>query len=105
MVSRTLYCKTVAKEIDLLGYQTLVFKNLDKAPFGYEYCMTTVFPNWESRVPDISEIGYLYYDEVVAGIDNYYDRITGTFIKYNYSNLIFKKFIKEVDSSKKDIII
>lgn len=104
MNSYTLHCKLLAKEDDL-GYQTLVFHNLDKAPFGYEYCMVTVFPNWESRIPEIGEIGYLYYDEVFGGIDNYYDRTLDSIVKYNYSNLIFKKFVREIDNSKKDIII
>ena len=67
--------------------------------------MVTVFPNWESRIPDIGEIGYLTYDEVEGGIDTYYERSTGNIVKYNFSNLIFKKFVKEVDNSKKDILL
>jgi hypothetical protein len=37
--------------------------------------------------------------------DTYYNRDTDSIMKYNFSNFVFKKFIKEVDSSKKDIII
>jgi hypothetical protein len=67
--------------------------------------MVTVFPNWESRIPDLEEIGYLQYDEVVGGIDTYYNRELDSIMKYNFSNLIFKKFVKEQDNSTKDIII
>ena len=67
--------------------------------------MVVVFPNWESRIPDIGEIGYLEYDEVEGGVDKYYDRTTCSMNKYNFSNLIFKKFIKKVDSSNKNIIL
>ncbi len=105
MNSYTLYCELLEKEEDLMGYQILVFKNLNKAPFGHEYCMTTVFPNWESRVPEKGEIGFLSYEIVFAGIDTYYDRDTDSILKYNYNNIIFKKFVKKVDKIKQDIII
>lgn len=45
------------------------------------------------------------YDEVEAGVDTYYDRISDSIVKYNFSNLIFKKFVKEQDNFNKDIII
>ena len=105
MDTLTIHCKLLAKEVDLMDYQTLVFKNLDKAPFGCEYCMVTVWPNWESYIPEIGDIGYLTYDSVTGGVDTYYDRTLGTIVKYNFTNLVFNKFVKEVDNSKKDIII
>ena len=105
MISIVLHCELVAKENDILNYQTLVFKNLNSAPFGHNYIMTTVFPNWESYIPEIGEVGYLLYDEVTGGIDTYYDRVTDSIVKYNYSNFIFKKFVREVDSFKKDILL
>jgi hypothetical protein len=102
----TLYGQVLAKESDFMGYQSLVFKNLDtNAPFGHNYCLLTVFPNWESRIPDIGEIGYVNYDEVVGGVDKYYDRSSNSIIKYNYSNFIFKKFVRKVDNFNKDIIL
>ena len=55
-------------------------------------------------MPDIGEIGTLMYDEVQGGIDTYYSRSTDSIMKYNFSNLIFKKFVKEQDNSK-DIIL
>ncbi len=105
MDTLTIHCKLLAKEVDLMDYQTLVFKNLDKAPFGCEYCMVTVWPNWESYIPEIGDIGYLTYDSVTGGVDTYYDRTLDTIVKYNFTNLVFNKFVREVDNSKKDIII
>jgi hypothetical protein len=101
----TIHCKLLAKEADLMNYQTLVFKNLDKAPFGCEYCMVTVWPNWESYIPEVGDIGYLTYDSVTGGVDTYYDRTLDTIVKYNFTNLVFNKFVREIDNSKKDIII
>ena len=105
MDTLTIHCKLLAKEVDLMDYQTLVFKNLDKAPFGCEYCMVTVWPNWESYIPEIGDIGYLTYNSVTGGVDTYYDRTLDTIVKYNFTNLVFNKFVKEIDNSKKDIII
>ena len=105
MDTLTIHCKLLAKEVDLMDYQTLVFKNLDKAPFGCEYCMVTVWPNWESYIPEVGDIGYLTYDSVTGGVDTYYDRTLDTIVKYNFTNLVFNKFVKEIDNSKKDIII
>ena len=75
MTTYTIKCRLVAKEVDLLDYQTLVFQLLEKnCPFGHAYCMVTVFPNWESKIPEIGDSGFLEYDEVegnseVAGED------------------------------------
>ena len=105
METMTIHCQLLVKETDLMDYQTLVFRNLDKAPFGCNYCMVTVWPNWESYIPEIGDVGFLTYDSVTAGVDTYYDRDKDTIVKYNFTNLVFSKFVKEVDNSKKDIII
>ena len=105
MDTLTIHCKLLVKEADIMSYQTLVFRNLDKAPFGCEYCMVTVWPNWESYIPEVGDIGYLTYDSVTAGVDTYYDRSIDSIVKYNFTNLVFNKFVKEQDNSKKDIII
>lgn len=106
MTTYTIKCQLLAKEHDILEYQTLVFKVLENnCPFGHSYVMVTVFPNWQSRIPEIGETGILTYDEVTGGIDTYYSRSTDSIVKYNFSNLIFEKFVKLLDNSKKDIII
>lgn len=106
MKTYTVYCKLLAKEDDILDYKTLVFKNLENSPpFGHQYIMITVWPNWQSRIPDIDEVGFLTYDFIEAGIDTYYDRNLDSFIKYNFTNLAFKKFVKKQDNSNKNIIL
>ena len=105
MTTMTIHCQLLAKEADLMGYQTLVFKNLDSAPFGHIYCMVTVWPNWESYIPEKGDTGFLTYDSVIAGVDTYYDRDSDSIVKYNFTNLVFNKFVREIDNSKKDIII
>lgn len=101
----TVYSQLIASEADLMGYITYVFKNLENAPFGHNYCMVTRLPNWNHRDIEIGEIGYLTYNEVVAGQDKWFCPDTGQMIPYNYTNIYFIKFVKPVDSSKKDIIL
>lgn len=106
MTTYTIKCELVAKECDILNYHNLVFKTLEENyPFGHRYTLVVVFPNWESRIPIIGETGYLTYDVVEGGVDTYYDRNIDAIVKYNFSNLIFKKFVKETDNYNKDIII
>lgn len=101
----TIKSQLVAKEHDLLDYTTYVFKCLESnVPFGHKYCMMIRCPNWNHRDIDIGEIGYVEYEEVKAG-DNWYNPQTKTYIPYNYTNIYFIKFVKEVDSSKKDILM
>lgn len=88
-----------------MGYTTYVFQNLEEASFGKKYVMTIRFPNWECRNIDIGDIGYMTYKEVIAGKDTWYDNITDTFIPYNYTNIIFIKFVLKQDNFKKENII
>ena len=99
----TAHVTVLAKEEDFGGYWILVFKDLDNKQFGKQYIMCVVCPNWQTRIPDIGERGYLNYETVVAGEDKYWDG--NQFIPYRYTNIYFIKFIKEVDNSKKDIIL
>ena len=101
----TVYCQLVASETDIMGYTTYVFKNLEDAPFGHKYLMITRMPRWEHREWDLGEIGYVTYNEVIAGVDKWYSPDTGQMIPYNYTNIYFIKFVRKVDSSKKDIIL
>ena len=101
----TIKCTVLAKEDDILGYKTIVVKNLDDSSFGKLYFMLVIFPNWQSTIPEIGETGFLTYDFVSAG-DTYFDRMTDSFKKYNFTNLVFIKFVKEQDTFYlKDIII
>lgn len=100
-----IYCKVLAKEKDLFGYTTIVVQNLENAPFGYKYVMATICPNWESRVPEIGEVGYLEYSENRAGEDKWFDRVSNSFVPYNYNMIQFLKFILKKSDNSKDIII
>lgn len=106
MTTYIVKCQLIAVEQDILNYYTLVFKVLENScPFGHSYVMCTVFPNWQVRMPEIGEMGILMYDEVEGGVDTYYNRSTDSIMKYNFSNLIFKKFVKEQADNSKDIIL
>lgn len=100
----TLRCKLLAKEKDFAGYITYVFQNLEINPtFGHKYIMMTRWPNWQHRNIEIDEIGYVTYKEVQAGIDTWYD---GTkFVSYNYTNIVFIKFVKEKPDNSKEIVL
>ena len=103
---KTLHCKVVALEKDIQGYQTLVFENKESSSWDTKYIMTVVFPNWMSYIPVLQEEGFLTYKEVIAGEDTWYDTDTGNKIPYNYSNIIFIKFVplKNVDNLKEIIL-
>lgn len=102
----TILCQLVAQECDFGGYITYVFETLEyNPPFGHKYIMVTRFPNWQARDLDIGEVGYLTYNEVIAGKDTWYDSVSQKFIPYNYSNLIFIKFVKQQDNEQKDILL
>ena len=99
----TIHAKLLVKEHDLGGYTTYVFENLDDASFGHKYLMLTRWPNWQCRNIDVGEVGYVTYKEVIAGQDTWWD---GTnFIPYNYTNVVFIKFVKEKPDNSKDILI
>ena len=101
----TINAQLIASEKDLMGYETYVFKNLESAPFGHNYVMCVRFPNWDHKKLEIGDTGYLTYREVVAGIDYWYDPISGDKIPYNYSNLIFIKFVPQTSDTSKEIIL
>lgn len=102
----TIKAELVAKEHDLMGYGTYVFKTIgENCPFGYKYRMITRLPNWQCSEIEVGEIGYVTYMECQAGIDKWYCPETGEMIPYKYTNIYFVKFVKEQDNSTKDIII
>lgn len=77
------------------GYITYVFQNLDPTTWRNEYIMLVRFPHWEAPFPQIGEVGFLSFKEVVAGQDKWWDKYTQTNIAYNYDNVIFLNFIRE----------
>lgn len=93
-----------AKRTDLYDYTTYVFKSLEEdAPFGRRYIMCTRFPNWQEPEIDIDEVGYLSFKEVIAGVDEWFDG--QSFHPYNYSNLIFVKFVREPKKEDEELLL
>ena len=105
-MSNTIRAQLLVSEKDLYGYTTYVFKNLEVNPsFGNQYKMMTRLPNWQCGDIEVNEIGYVTYDEVIAGEDKWYNQETDQMVPYKYTNIYFVKFVKEQDNSKKDIIL
>lgn len=98
----TILARLVAKEVDTLGYVTYVFECLDEEILkDTKYVMCTRYPNWNHRMIDIDEVGYLNFFEIRAGVDKWFDGEKT--ILYNYSGIQFDKFVskpKEKDKNK-----
>lgn len=98
----TILARLVAKEVDTLGYVTYVFECLDEEILkDTKYVMCTRYPNWNHRMIDIDEVGYLNFFEIRAGVDKWVDG--EKMIPYNYSGIQFDKFVskpKEKDKNK-----
>lgn len=99
----TIFVKVLAKQSDGLGYKTIVVQDLENNSFGHKYKMLVIFPNWEGYIPEIGDIGYISYKDVVGGVDTWFDGTKS--VPYNYTNTIFIKFVKKEDKFSKDIIL
>jgi hypothetical protein len=96
---QTIECKIV--ESVQSTYSTLVCRDT----FDGNFFMCTVFPNWEGYIPSKGDVGYIEV-EFVEGGDNYWEKDSGTTRKYNYTMLIFKRFILKVETTEnKEIIL
>lgn len=96
--------KLVAKTTDNCDYTTYVFKCLEddmikKTP----YIMCTKFPNWNSSIIKIGEIGYLDFVEIRAGIDKWFDG--KDFVPYHYNNIQFIRFIPKPETEDREYIM
>lgn len=99
----TISAKLKAKQIDSFGYITYVFESLEFVDFKYKYIMCVQFPNWNQNCINEEEIGYLTYKHVQAGIDEWFDG--NEFVKYNYTNVIFLKFIRKQSEELNPILV
>jgi len=87
--------KLVAKKVGI--YLVYVFElGIDK------YIMCTQLPNWDISQITIGDIGYITYEDAIAG-DKYFDPKTGQFNIYNFTNTYIRDFVKDME--KKDIEI
>lgn len=100
----TILAQLVASKTDSREYTTYVFKCLDNITTQYtEYIMCTRYPNWDHRDIRIGEVGYLNFEERLAGIDKWFDG--ERFINYQYDGIQFVKFIEYQKVPDNDEII
>ena len=100
----TILAELLAKSIDVQGYVVYVFKCLDEEVIKESpYLMCTRFPNWDHRVIDIGEVGYLNFKERLAGIDKWFDG--KDFIPYRYDDVQFIRFIEKPKSSPHKLVL
>lgn len=97
----TVLAKLVAKERDNMDYTTYVFECLDKEIIKQtKYIMCVRYPNWNCREIKLGEIGYLRFNEIIAGVDTWFDGEKQ--VPYKYNDVQFLKFIekpKEIDDN------
>lgn len=87
----TYHVKLITSHTDALGYISYVFEDLEYQDYDFKYLMCVRFPNWEQPSFDYGDEGYVTIRYIREGIDKWFD---GTnFIPYNYTNLMFVKFI------------
>lgn len=97
MMIETVKGKLVAKKEGI--YLLYVFEiEIDK------YVMCTQLPNWDIPNITINEVGYLTYENAVAG-EKYFNPKTEKYILYNYTNTYIKNFIKDIEQNNEEIII
>ena len=95
-MTKTVKAQVVTYEYDTGGYLIYIFRLLDEEDITLlqsNYWMCVQFPNWEHRILEIGEIGFLVYKEIIEGVDKYYDG--NNILTYRYSNIQFIRFIKE----------
>lgn len=83
--------KLITYREDMGGYIIYVFENL--ANGTYEMC--TRLPRWETPILKIGDVGFLKYNEVIAGEDTWYNRDTGQQVPYRYTGVYFMDFVYE----------
>ena len=71
-------------------YIEYVFEDLDN-PGNYVIC--TRFPNWDGKYCSLGDKGFIEYQIIKAGSDQWYDRISKEFRPYNYNMVQYLKFI------------
>ena len=98
-----LYVKLKAKYIDIGGYITYVFENLNYKSYDQQYVMCVQFPNWNQSEINIDDVGYVNVRYVKEGVSQWYDGEKMNV--YKYTNVVFLKFIKEPEKVNKEFLI
>lgn len=100
----TVYSKLVAYREDFGRYIIYVFEVIGEKSLFDRYIMCTRFPNWESPLLSIGDIGFLKYKDVQAGKDLWYDWKTQTTIPYKYTGCHFVDFVLDTEKQQ-DLIL
>ena len=98
-----LYVQLKAKNIDMGGYITYVFENINYTDYENQYIMCVQFPNWNQSEIQIGDVGYVNVRYVKEGISQWYDGEKMNI--YKYTNIVFLKFVKDPEKVNKEILI
>lgn len=107
--TRSLKIMTFSKLVDLaydtnnyIIYVFLILDNDDIKRFGTKYLMCTQYPNWDHRKLNIGEEGYLFCEEIIRGVTEWYDG--QKFVPHNYDHFHFIKFIPKKKTNNEFVI-
>ena len=99
----TILSEVLTFEEDLAGYVTYIFRNIESKDTFTEYVMCTKYPNWDCGDIKIGDIGFLTFEEHIAGLDKWFDG--REYHYYNYTGIQLIKFIKKQDKPSQQIIL
>lgn len=99
----TLRVQLKVKSLDIGGYITYVFENLEQTNMENKYIMCVQFPNWNQSTISIGDIGYVNVRYVKEGVSQWYDGEKMNV--YKYTNVVFLKFVKEPEKVDKEFLI
>lgn len=85
--------KLLVKQEEVGGYIVYVFENLNSTNYTDRYVMCTQCPNWQTGPIAIGAVGFLTYDEHIAGVDKWFDG--NQMNTYRYNMIQFMNFIEE----------
>lgn len=97
----TIYCKI--KAIDEGQYTLIVVEDL-KRDYNDDLKYVTVvkLPNWDSKIFQVDDVGFLQFESVIGGETMYFNRNTSELDTYIYTNNYFLNFIKERDKCEQE---
>lgn len=99
----TLHAKLLGKCPEEMGYETLVFEDLEFKDSYYKYITCIKFPNWNQGLINIGDEGFLHIKYISAGVDTWFDG--ENFVPYKYTNIQFLKFIKLKEEPSVDLVL
>lgn len=95
----TIKAKLVLVQESVNGYINYIFKNQESTSWTNRYIYTVRYPNWEWGFPDVGEIGFLVYSQILAG-SKYFNTKTLKEDTYMYDHLRFDKFLRLTEKKK-----